>query len=79
MFRLDLHELLFVYAGLCLAIILVASVLHNLRRNHRERLAHRSLLKCHLCALEFRDDTRAELAHCPCCGAPVNRDRLSRL
>ena len=79
MFRLDLHELLFVYAGLCLAIILLASVLHNNRRSRGERLAHRGLVKCHLCAFEFRDSNSAELAHCPCCGAPANRDRVSRL
>ena len=79
MFRLDLHELLFVYAGLCLAIILVASVLHNIRRNRRERLAHRGLVKCHICAFEFRDDNGSDLAHCPCCGAPANRDPVSRL
>ncbi len=79
MFRLDLHELIFVYAGLCLAIILLASVLHNFLRTHRERHAHRGLVKCHLCAFEFRDGNSDELAHCPCCGAPVNRDRLSQL
>jgi predicted Zn-ribbon and HTH transcriptional regulator len=79
MFRLDLHELLFVYAGLCLAIIFVASVLHNIRRSRGERLAHRGLVKCHLCAFEFRDSSSSELAHCPCCGAPANRDRVSRL
>jgi rRNA maturation endonuclease Nob1 len=36
-------------------------------------------VKCHLCAFEFRDSNSAELAHCPCCGAPANRDRVSRL
>ncbi len=79
MFRLELHELLFVYAGLCLVIILLASVLHNVRRNSRERHAHRTLVKCHLCAFEFRDETGADLPMCPCCGTPVNRDPVSRL
>ena len=79
MFRLELHELLFVYAGLCLGIILIASMLHNIRRSRRERLAHRGLVKCDLCAFEFHDRTDSELAHCPSCGAPVNRDRVSRL
>ena len=36
MFRLELHQLLFVYTGLCLAVVLLASVLHNVRRNRRE-------------------------------------------
>lgn len=79
MFRLELHELLFVYTGLCLAIVLLASVLHNVRRNRRETLALRDLVKCHLCGFEFRDDTSADLPKCPCCGALVNRDRLSQL
>jgi hypothetical protein len=79
MFRLALHELLYVYAGLCLGIILLASILHNLRRTRREELAMRGLVKCHLCAFEFRDDTGADLPKCPSCGALVNRDRLSQL
>ena len=79
MFRLELHELLFVYAGLCLGIVLLAAVLHNIRRNRRESLSVRNLVKCHLCAFEFRDDTGVELPRCPCCGALVNRDRLSQL
>ena len=79
MFRLELHELLFVYAGLCLGIILLAAVLHNIRRNRRESHAIRNLVKCHLCAFEFRDDTGADLPKCPCCGALVNREPLSSL
>ncbi len=79
MFRLELHELLFVYTGLCLGIMLLAALLHNFRRNRHESLAARDLVKCHLCAFEFRDDTGAELPTCPCCGALVNRERISRL
>ncbi len=79
MFRLALHELLFVYTGLCLGIILLASVLHNIRRNRREERALRGLVRCHLCAFEFRDDTGVELPKCPCCGALVNRERMSQL
>ncbi len=79
MFRLELHQLLFVYTGLCLGIVLLAAVLHNVRRHRREALAVRDLVKCHLCAFEFRDATGAELPKCPCCGAPANRDRLSQL
>ncbi|MEO6739738.1 MAG: hypothetical protein ABIP20_05760 [Chthoniobacteraceae bacterium] len=79
MFRLDLHELLFAYSGVCLGIILLASVLHNIRRNRGESLAVRDLVKCHLCAFEFRDDTGDDLPNCPCCGARTTRGRLSRL
>ena len=79
MFRLDLHELIFVYAGLCLGIILLAAVLHNIRRNRSESKAARGLVKCHLCAFEFRDDTGIELPRCPSCGALADRGRISRL
>ena len=79
MFRLELHELLFVYTGLCLGIVLLASGLHNIRRNRRESLAVRDLVKCHLCAFEFRDSTGDELPKCPCCEARSTRTKLSRL
>ena len=79
MFRLELHELLFAYSGLCLGIVLLAAILHNVRRNHREARAVRNVVKCHLCAFEFRDTTGTELPKCPCCGAPAERTRLSRL
>jgi hypothetical protein len=79
MFRLELHELLFVYTGLCLGVILLASALHNLKRTRAEELATRNLLKCHLCAFEFRDETDAILPKCPSCGALVNREPVSRL
>jgi hypothetical protein len=79
MFRLDLHELLFAYTGLCLGIMLLAALLHNFRRHRREADAQRNLAKCHLCAFEFRDETGADLPKCPCCGALVNRERLSQL
>lgn len=79
MFRLELHELLFVYTGLCLAVMLLAAVLHNVRRNRRETLAFRDLVRCQLCGFEFRDDTGADLPKCPCCGSLVNREPVSRL
>ena len=79
MFRLELHEMLFVYTGLCLAIVLLASVLHNVLRTRRETHALRDLVKCHLCAFEFRAGTGPDLPQCPGCGALVNRERLSQL
>ena len=79
MFRLELHEMLFVYTGLCLAIVLLASVLHNVRRTLREKHALRDLVKCHLCAFEFRAGPATDLPQCPGCGALVNRERLSQL
>lgn len=77
--RLDLHELLFVYAGLSLGVVLLAAWLHNLRRTRRESHALRNILKCRLCAFEFRDESHTELPHCPRCRALVSRERLSHL
>jgi predicted Zn-ribbon and HTH transcriptional regulator len=79
MFRLELHELLFVYTGLALAIVLLAAILHNIRRTRREQDALRDVVKCRLCAFEFRDDSGAECPSCPRCGALVNREPLSTL
>lgn len=79
MFRLELHELLFVYIGLALGAVLLAALLHNLRRTRHEQRALRNLVKCPLCAFEFRDESHTELPLCPRCGALVNRDPLSPL
>ena len=79
MFRLELHQLLFVYTGLSLGVVLLAAWLHNLRRTRRESLALRDILKCRLCAFEFRDASHAECPRCPRCDGLVNRERLSHL
>ena len=79
MFRLELHQLLFVYIGLSLGAVLLAAWLHNLRRTRRESFALRGILKCRLCAFEFRDESHTEIPRCPRCGALVNRERLSHL
>lgn len=79
MFRLELHELLFVYAGLSLAIILLAACLHNFRRSSRERTARRELLKCRLCAFEFTDHSGTVLPRCPNCQALTEKRPLSGL
>ena len=79
MFRLQLHQLIFVYAGFCLAIILLAAWFHNMRRTRRDRAALHDLMKCGLCAYEFRDETEAAIPRCPNCNALVERRHLSRL
>ena len=79
MFQFTLHQLIFVYAGLCLATIAVAVFLHNFRRTRRERSAMRHVLKCAFCAFEFRDETVTVLPRCPRCNGLVERRRLSRL
>ena len=79
MFRLHLHELIFVYAGICLGIILLAAWFHNARRTRHERSMRHGLLKCGLCACEFHDETLIVLPRCPGCNALVERRRLSQL
>jgi hypothetical protein len=79
MFRVEIHELLFVYAGICLAGILFAVALHNFQRFGRERAARRTQLKCRLCSFEFSDTSNAVLPRCPNCQALTERQRLSQL
>jgi predicted Zn-ribbon and HTH transcriptional regulator len=79
MFQFTLHQLPFVYAGLSIAAIAIAVLLHNLRRTRRERAALRHVLKCTFCAFEFRDETTTILPRCPRCRGLVERRKLSRL
>ena len=79
MIRLQLHEFLFLYVGLCLGIILLAAWVHNLVRTSRDRRARKDLLQCQLCAFEFRNQTNTVLPRCPHCRALVERRSLSRL
>jgi predicted RNA-binding Zn-ribbon protein involved in translation (DUF1610 family) len=79
MFRVEPHQLLFIYAGLGLAVIFLAALLHTKRRSGRERAAMREMIKCGLCAFRFRDETRMVHPRCPNCGALVERKRHSAL
>jgi predicted Zn-ribbon and HTH transcriptional regulator len=79
MFQFTLHQVIFVYAGLCIAVIAIAVALHSLLRTRRERAALRLVLKCGFCAFEFRDDTTTTLPRCPRCHGLVERRRLSGL
>lgn len=79
MFRLSLHEMIFAYTGGCLLLIFLAAWAFNFSRTRRERAARRGLMKCRLCAFEFRDSGAAVLPRCPRCASLVERRRLSRL
>lgn len=79
MFRLQIHQLLYVYGGVTLVVILFAACMHNFRRSAREKAARRELLKCRLCAFEFSDQSGAVLPRCPNCQALTERRRLSHL
>lgn len=79
MFRLSLHEMIFAYAAGALLVIFLAAWAHNLNRSRMERRALRNLLRCRLCAFEFRISSDAILPRCPRCNSLVERRRLSRL
>lgn len=79
MIRVSLSYLVLIYLVLMLAPILGAWLLHEWRRQRRERAAYRHVLRCRLCAGEYADETSALLPRCPHCGALNERDGLSWL
>ena len=79
MFRLEPHQLLYVYAALGVAAVFAVAFLHNLARTRRERSAHRDVLKCGMCAFQFRNDRQLVHPRCPSCGALVEQKPLSQL
>ena len=79
MFQFSLHQLLFVYGGLCVVVIGVLVLFQSLRRTRRERAALRNVLKCGFCAFEFREESNTVLPRCPRCNGLVERRRVSGL
>ena len=79
MIRVSLSYLVLIYLVLMLAPILGAWLLHEWRRQRRERAAYRHVIRCRLCAGEYADETSALLPRCPHCGALNERFGLSRL
>ena len=79
MFRVEPHQLLYIYAALGVGAVAVAALLHAIRRAKRERAALRGVVKCGLCAFHFKDERRMVHPRCPNCGALVEARPLSRL
>jgi predicted Zn-ribbon and HTH transcriptional regulator len=79
MFRLEPHQLLYVYAALGVALVFAVAFLHNLARTRRERSAQLNVLKCGMCAFQFRNERQLVHPRCPNCGALVERKPISRL
>jgi uncharacterized paraquat-inducible protein A len=79
MFRLTLHEMIFAYTGGCLLVIFLAAWAYNFGRTRREHAARKGLMRCRLCAFEFRNSENAVLPRCPRCNSLVERRRLSKL
>jgi|GEM_PF-1137523 len=79
LFSAELHQLPYLYAGAFLLIILIAYWLHNSRRTRNERAALKNVVRCRICAFQFRDETGVELPHCPRCQNLVERSPISRI
>jgi predicted RNA-binding Zn-ribbon protein involved in translation (DUF1610 family) len=75
----SLGTLIFLCLGGMLAGIFGAWLLSESRRQRREHLAFRGVLRCTMCGCEFADGTSEPIAPCPRCGTMNERGRLSRL
>jgi hypothetical protein len=79
MFRLEAHQLLYVYTGLGVAIVLIGAMLHGISRIRRERSALRNVVKCGMCAFQFRNVNGLVHPRCPNCASLVEQKEQSRL
>jgi hypothetical protein len=79
MIPVTLGTLVVVCLGGMLAGIFGAWLLSEWRRQRRERLAFRDVLRCTFCGCEFEDATADLLPRCPRCSTLNERFRLSRL
>jgi predicted Zn-ribbon and HTH transcriptional regulator len=79
MFRLEAHQLIFVYAGIGIVGVLLIAAMHAISRARRERAALLEFFKCGICAFQFRNSTGLVHPRCPNCDALVERKRPSRL
>ena len=79
MFRVEPHELLFVYAALGVALVFLTALIHTIRRARRERAALRSVMRCGMCGFQFRNDRKLVTPRCPNCNRLVEQKRHSSL
>ena len=79
MIRVSLPVLVLIYLVVLLASVFGSWLLHEWRRQRRERRAFRHVLRCGQCGFEFADDSATILPRCPRCGSLNERLRASRL
>jgi len=79
MIPVSLGQLVLLSLGGMLAGIFGAWLLSEWRRQRRERLAFRDVLRCTFCGSEFEEKSGDLLPRCPHCGTLNERFRLSRL
>lgn len=79
MIRVSLTVLVFIYLGGMLGLIFASWLFSEWRRQRRERLAFRNVLRCTICSTEFADFTAEPTPTCPRCHSRNERQRYSRL
>ena len=79
MIRVSLTVLVFIYLAGMLGLIFAGWIVSEWRRQRRERLAFRNVLRCDPCGCEFEDTSADPLPRCPRCGSLNERRTLSRL
>lgn len=79
MFRVEPHELLFIYAALGVALVFLTAFIHTIRRARRERAILEDMMRCGICAFQFRNANNLVTPRCPNCGALVEQKRHSAL
>jgi len=79
MIQVSLTVLVFIYLGAMLGLIFASWFLSEWRRQRRERLAFRNVLRCAMCSVEFADFTAEPTPECPRCHSRTERARYPRL
>mgnify|MGYP001178223153 CR=1 FL=1 len=69
MIRMALPDLLLLYTGVLLGVLLVLWVVFGLRRTRRRNRELRGLFQCRLCAEWIRRPGSGDLVRCRTCGA----------
>jgi hypothetical protein len=77
--RVSLSYLVLICLVLMICPVLIAWLVNEWRRQHRERAAFRHVLRCGMCGFEFEDKTNELLVRCPRCASLNERYRISRL
>lgn len=79
MIRVSLTVLVFIDLAGMLGLIFASWLLSEWRRQRRERLAFRNVLRCAVCSAEFADFTLNPTPACPRCHSRNERGSFVRL
>ena len=79
MIQVSLSVLIFISLAAILGSVFGAWLLWEWRRQQRQRRAFQDVIRCTICALEFKAAMGEPLPRCPGCGHPNERRRFSRV